>query len=56
MDMWHCHADKEGFGSGPDSLKLFREEWNRLNAKRGFAWETNPYVWVVEFKLLTPNS
>jgi hypothetical protein len=30
--------------------------WDSLNAKRGFAWDTNPYVWVVEFKLLTPDS
>ena len=24
--------------------------WDRLNAKRGFAWDTNPYVWVIEFR------
>lgn len=23
--------------------------WNRLNAKRGFGWDTNPWVWVIEF-------
>jgi len=24
--------------------------WDSINKKRGYGWETNPYVWVVEFK------
>jgi len=24
--------------------------WDSLNAKRGYGWEKNPWVWVVEFK------
>jgi hypothetical protein len=28
----------------------YHELWNSINAKRGFGWDTNPYVWVVEFK------
>lgn len=24
--------------------------WNSLNAKRGHGWDTNPWVWVIEFK------
>ena len=24
--------------------------WDKLNAKRGFGWDTNPWVWVIEFK------
>ena len=28
--------------------------WNRLNAKRGWPWESNPFVWVIEFKMLEP--
>jgi hypothetical protein len=27
--------------------------WNDLNAKRGYPWESNPYVWVYEFMRLT---
>lgn len=23
--------------------------WDRLNAKRGYSWESNPWVWVIEF-------
>ena len=28
----------------------FRHLWNSINAKRGFGWDTNPWVWVIEFK------
>lgn len=28
----------------------YRYLWNDLNAKRGFGWEKNPWVWVLEFK------
>jgi len=23
--------------------------WDALNAKRGYPWESNPWVWVIEF-------
>ena len=25
--------------------------WNSINAKRGLGWDTNPWVWVIEFKV-----
>jgi hypothetical protein len=28
----------------------FAKGWDRLNAKRGFSWESNPWVWVVRFR------
>lgn len=30
----------------------FKKGWDSLNAKRGYGWDTNPFVWVVEFKKL----
>jgi hypothetical protein len=30
--------------------------WNRLNAKRGFSFDSNPWVWILEFKLLDKSS
>lgn len=27
----------------------FEKVWNSINAKRGFGWDTNPWVWVIEF-------
>lgn len=26
--------------------------WDSINAKRGYAWETNPWVWAVTFRVL----
>jgi hypothetical protein len=44
----------EGFrgtiGYGPMWFENWREAWGRDNAKRGFGWESNPWVWVVGFK------
>jgi len=27
--------------------------WDSINAKRGYGWDANPWVWVIEFKQLT---
>ena len=32
------------------ALIAFRELWDSINAKRGYGWESNPWVWVIEFK------
>lgn len=56
-----CH-DCGWINSGPDGgyqcdhllcgepLGFFRDLWDSINAARGYGWETNPMVWVVEFK------
>lgn len=32
----------------------FYDLWNSINAKRGYGWDANPWVWVVEFKRIEP--
>jgi hypothetical protein len=34
-----------------DPCKSFMTLWNSINEKRGLGWETNPWVWVIEFEL-----
>ena len=34
-------------------VERFKTLWDSINAKRGFGWESNPWVWVVEFKRTT---
>lgn len=36
----------------PDGVSIiwFYEIWNRLNARRGYGWDVNPWVWVIEFE------
>lgn len=36
----------------PTPREKFREYWDKLNAKRGYIWIANPWVWAVEFKRL----
>lgn len=33
-------------------IKTFRKAWDKLNAKRGYSWESNPWCWVLEFRKL----
>ena len=37
----------------PTTTKMkqwFIDLWNSINAKRGYGWESNPHVWIIEFK------
>lgn len=42
-----------GYGK-PDYRDGFRQLWDSINAKRGFGWDVNPWVWVIEFRRVTP--
>ncbi|RLB91968.1 MAG: hypothetical protein DRH10_00630 [Deltaproteobacteria bacterium] len=33
----------------------FRDLWDSINKKRGFGWDNNPWVWVVEFGVICRN-
>lgn len=51
--------DKIGDGKFDDVAEFdltardaFAELWDSLNAKRGYGWDANPWVWVVEFKVV----
>ena len=35
--------------SGIDCLERL---WDSINKKRGFGWDKNPWVWVIEFKII----
>lgn len=43
---------KEGMDHNPMNCPRmeFAQLWNSINEKRGYGWETNPWVWVVEFE------
>ena len=49
----HDQSRDDLFMEGYDSyfaLKDYMKAWDALNAKRGYGWDTNPWVWVIEFK------
>jgi hypothetical protein len=37
-----------------DTYALFEEHWNDLNAKRGYPWDDNPWVWAITFRRMEP--
>jgi hypothetical protein len=41
--------------AGPGKLtyrKPYKALWDSINSKRGYGWDVNPWVWVIEFKVL----
>ena len=32
------------------ALNAFRDLWDSINAKRGYGWDADPWVWAIEFK------
>ena len=46
-------GDSEYYESiGETYIDHFRTLWDSLNAKRGYGWDTNCWVWVIEFKVI----
>lgn len=59
QDMRWRDCIAEGIPYDPDSrdtneelhvVARFKKLWNSNNEKSGFGWDTNPWVWVVEFE------
>ena len=40
------------YSLGDSAYPQFRERWEAINAKRGFGWDVNPWVWVVSFEVI----
>ena len=48
-----CNADIKWQIGGEEYAPLktnFASVWDSLNAKRGYSWSSNPFVWVINFK------
>jgi hypothetical protein len=61
QDILPCDIQKEGCPytysgfnpeDAPDWKGWFRELWDSINAKRGYGWDTDPWVWVIRFEVL----
>jgi hypothetical protein len=57
QDITNMDAKEEGFVDSAirkeyagTACDMFRKTWGELNAKRGFPWESNPWVWVISFR------
>lgn len=49
----YLHKDKKTgkyYTDFEDPIDSFHSLWDSINEKRGFGWNTNPWVWVVKFE------
>ncbi len=50
----------EGFDKccfhGSNPKYTFSYLWDKINGKRGYTWESNPFVWVIEFKNIRTSN
>lgn len=65
QDISEADAEAEGcdreanqtYGGWPENYTIgYYKLWQSINAKRGYGWETNPWVWVITFFKIPPNA
>lgn len=55
QDISEEDAVREGIANGAYAINpksSFSKLWDSINLKRGFGWDANPFVWVIEFRKL----
>jgi hypothetical protein len=55
--LWNCdyqnfHPDQPCKCGQRSPQEEYGKLWDSINAKRGFGWDKNPWVWVVDFRRL----
>lgn len=67
QDITGADAEAEGCASPPPdepgpyspeegARNVFVELWDRINAKRGYGWDSNPWVWAVTFEVVSTTG
>lgn len=51
LNHYYCDESGGAFGHRCEPVERFKELWDKINGKRA-SWESNPWVWVITFKLL----
>ncbi|KKL63044.1 hypothetical protein LCGC14_2179100, partial [marine sediment metagenome] len=47
--LWTARTEKATFNFS-NAQSAFQYLWDSINAKRGYGWKVNPFVWVIDFK------
>lgn len=55
MRVFRKRSETQEEADGRERLRWFAKTWNKINGKRdGCDWASNPFVWVIGFKLARP--
>ena len=54
VELLHDMTEEDARKEGCDSIEEFRKLWDNINGIRGYGWNVNPVVYVIEFKLVEP--
>ena len=54
VELLHDMTKEDAHKEGCASIDEFRKLWDSINAVRGYSWDVNPAVYVIEFKLIEP--
>ena len=54
VELLHDMAEEDARKEGCTSIDEFRKLWDSINGIRGYGWEVNPAVYVIEFKRVEP--
>ena len=49
-------VDRDYRDMEPETRNGFAQLWDSINVNRGYGWDSNPFVWVVEFRQTTHSS
>lgn len=59
QEITHSDAVAEGLTCYHENYQCaiddYKDLWDSINAKRGYSWNSNPWVWVIEFKKVEDN-
>ena len=49
FESWSTHGMRDYYAT---PRRAFKALWDSINVRRGYGWDTNPWVWVVEFRVI----
>lgn len=50
VDVYNDDGEPHPDGPFAGAIQAYAALWDSLNAKRGYGWDVNPWVWVIEFR------
>jgi len=52
QDEWMKYGSNDEDFPAFSVVESYASLWDTINAKRGYSWASNPWVWIVEFKMI----